>query len=78
VPFTERSDIVSCEVVKQADGLLVELTLSSCYDFVDQSCDLVLNHLSMMQKQRYVLLYCYSHIRTICWPLNLIQNSIIS
>ncbi|KAE7998749.1 hypothetical protein FH972_003260 [Carpinus fangiana] len=36
----------------RADGLLVELTLSSCYDFVEQSCDFVLNHLSMMQKQR--------------------------
>ncbi|KAG6658479.1 uncharacterized protein LOC122308294 [Carya illinoinensis] len=37
---------------QRADGLLVELMLSSCYDFVEQSCDLVLKHLSIMQKQR--------------------------
>ncbi|KAF7819826.1 IST1-like protein [Senna tora] len=34
----------------RAEGLLVELTLSSCYDFVEQSCDFVLKHLSVMQK----------------------------
>ncbi|XP_028804978.1 uncharacterized protein LOC114759911 [Neltuma alba] len=34
----------------RAEGLLAELTLSSCYDFVEQSCDFVLKHLSVMQK----------------------------
>lgn len=52
-PFTQKSVTVSCEVVKQAGGLLVELTLSLCYDFVEQSCDFILKHLSIMQKQRY-------------------------
>lgn len=46
-----------CEVVNQADGLLVELLLSSCYDFVEQSCDSVLKNLLIMQKQRYGLLF---------------------
>ncbi|XP_023516086.1 uncharacterized protein LOC111780056 [Cucurbita pepo subsp. pepo] len=36
----------------RAEGLLVELTISSCYDFVEQSCDTVLKHLPIMQKQR--------------------------
>ncbi|KAJ7969621.1 IST1 like [Quillaja saponaria] len=36
----------------RAAGLQAELTLSSCYDFVEQSCDFVLKHLSVMQKQR--------------------------
>ncbi|KAG5134393.1 hypothetical protein JHK82_025581 [Glycine max] len=34
----------------RAEGLFVELTLSSCYDFVDQSCDFVLKHLPVLQK----------------------------
>ncbi|CAJ1951801.1 unnamed protein product [Sphenostylis stenocarpa] len=34
----------------RAEGLFVELTLSSCYDFVEQSCDFVLKHLSVLQK----------------------------
>ncbi|XP_041006804.1 uncharacterized protein LOC121251591 [Juglans microcarpa x Juglans regia] len=37
---------------QRADGLLVELMLSLCHDFVEQSCDLVLKHLSIMQKKR--------------------------
>ncbi|XP_038879120.1 uncharacterized protein LOC120071123 [Benincasa hispida] len=36
----------------RAEGLLVELSISSCYDFVEQSCDTVLQHLPVMQKQR--------------------------
>ncbi|KAG7021843.1 IST1-like protein [Cucurbita argyrosperma subsp. argyrosperma] len=36
----------------RAEGLLVELTIFSCYDFVEQSCDTVLKHLPIMQKQR--------------------------
>lgn len=36
----------------RAEGLLVELTISSCYDFVEHSCDTVLKHLPVMQKQR--------------------------
>lgn len=43
---------LSCELVKQADGLLVELTVSSCYDFIEQSCEFVLKHLPAMQKLR--------------------------
>ncbi|KAK8470515.1 hypothetical protein PHAVU_004G163100 [Phaseolus vulgaris] len=34
----------------RAEGLFVELTLSSCYDFVELSCDFVLKHLSVLQK----------------------------
>ncbi|TKY44646.1 IST protein [Spatholobus suberectus] len=34
----------------RAEGLFAELTLSSCYDFVEQSCDFVLKHLSVLQK----------------------------
>lgn len=41
-----------CNVVKQADGLLAELNVSYCYDFVEQSCDFVLKHLSVLQKVR--------------------------
>ncbi|EEF48272.1 conserved hypothetical protein [Ricinus communis] len=37
----------------RADGLLAELTLSSCYDFVEKSGDFVLKHLSIMQKIRH-------------------------
>ncbi|CAK9329366.1 unnamed protein product [Citrullus colocynthis] len=36
----------------RAEGLLVELSISSCYDFVEHSCDTVLQHLPIMQKQR--------------------------
>ncbi|KAK9269705.1 hypothetical protein L1049_001483 [Liquidambar formosana] len=35
----------------RAEGLLAELILSSCYDFVEQSCEFILKHLSVMQKQ---------------------------
>ncbi|XP_045822532.1 uncharacterized protein LOC123915454 [Trifolium pratense] len=34
----------------RAEGLLVELILSSCYGFVEKSCELVLKHLTVMQK----------------------------
>jgi len=43
----------TCGVFIQAEGLFVELTLSSCYDFVEQSCEFVLKHLSVLQKVRY-------------------------
>ncbi|KAA8540420.1 hypothetical protein F0562_024661 [Nyssa sinensis] len=36
----------------RAEGLVVELNLSSCYDFVEQFCGSISNHLSMMNKQR--------------------------
>ncbi|XP_060668684.1 uncharacterized protein LOC107431867 isoform X2 [Ziziphus jujuba] len=36
----------------RAEGLLVELIYSSCYDFVERCCDLVVKHLSIMQKLR--------------------------
>lgn len=35
----------------RVEGLLKELMLSWCYDFVEQSCDCILKHLSIMQKQ---------------------------
>ncbi|KAK3210737.1 hypothetical protein Dsin_015443 [Dipteronia sinensis] len=36
----------------RAEGLLAELNVSYCYDFVEQCCNFVLKHLSIMQKQR--------------------------
>ncbi|KAL9224497.1 hypothetical protein vseg_000523 [Gypsophila vaccaria] len=36
----------------RADGLIAELILSSCYDFVDHVCEIVLKHLSILQKLR--------------------------
>lgn len=44
--------LVNCSN-QQAEGLMVELTLSSCYDFVEQLCEFVLKHLSVLQKLRY-------------------------
>ncbi|XP_030530013.1 uncharacterized protein LOC115740629 [Rhodamnia argentea] len=35
----------------RAEGLLVELTLSSCYDFVELCCEFLLKHMSTIQKQ---------------------------
>lgn len=40
-------------MVLQAEGLIAELTLTSCYDFVEWTCDYVLKHLSVLQKLRY-------------------------
>uniref|UniRef100_A0A6N2KR33 IST1-like protein n=1 Tax=Salix viminalis TaxID=40686 RepID=A0A6N2KR33_SALVM len=37
----------------RAEGLLAELNQLSCYDFVEQFCDFVLKHLSVMQKLRH-------------------------
>ncbi|KAJ9183970.1 hypothetical protein P3X46_007762 [Hevea brasiliensis] len=37
----------------RAEGLLAELALSSCYDFVEKSCDFVSKHLSVMQRMRH-------------------------
>ncbi|GAU43453.1 hypothetical protein TSUD_140900 [Trifolium subterraneum] len=34
----------------RAEGLIAELTLTSCYDFVEWTCDFVLKHLSVLQK----------------------------
>ncbi|XP_043724804.1 uncharacterized protein LOC122671571 isoform X2 [Telopea speciosissima] len=36
----------------RAEGLLVELNLSSCYDLVEQFCLCILKQISVMQKQR--------------------------
>ncbi|XP_054785549.1 uncharacterized protein LOC129292068 [Prosopis cineraria] len=33
----------------RADGLVVERTMSSCYDFIEQSCDFVMKRLPVMQ-----------------------------
>ncbi|KAF8407037.1 hypothetical protein HHK36_006162 [Tetracentron sinense] len=37
---------------RRAEELLVELKLSSCYDFIEQYCGCILKQLSVMQKQR--------------------------
>lgn len=42
-----------CNVMKQADGLLAELNVLFCYDFVEQCCDFVYKSLSVMQRLRY-------------------------
>ncbi|XP_045789152.1 uncharacterized protein LOC123884169 [Trifolium pratense] len=34
----------------RAEGLIGELTLTACYDFVEWTCDFVLKHLSVLQK----------------------------
>ncbi|KAI9128764.1 hypothetical protein K1719_000247 [Acacia pycnantha] len=34
----------------RADALMVERTVLSCYDFMEQSCDFVMKHLPVMQK----------------------------
>ncbi|XP_004512970.1 uncharacterized protein [Cicer arietinum] len=34
----------------RAEGLIAELTLTSCYDFVEWACEFVLKHLSVLQK----------------------------
>ncbi|KAF6176314.1 hypothetical protein GIB67_011103 [Kingdonia uniflora] len=36
----------------RAEGLIIELNLSSCYDSVEQFCGCIPRHLSVMQKQR--------------------------
>ncbi|KAF5748596.1 hypothetical protein HS088_TW04G00554 [Tripterygium wilfordii] len=35
----------------RAEGLINELTLTSCYGFIERCCDIVSQHLSIMQKQ---------------------------
>ncbi|GAB4850189.1 hypothetical protein Ancab_029483 [Ancistrocladus abbreviatus] len=35
----------------RAEGLCVELNLSSCYDYVDECCSCILENLNLMQKQ---------------------------
>ncbi|GAV82136.1 Ist1 domain-containing protein [Cephalotus follicularis] len=36
----------------RVDGLIAELCVLACYDFVEHCCDFVLKHLHVMQKQR--------------------------
>ncbi|GMQ08660.1 hypothetical protein CsSME_00052286 [Camellia sinensis var. sinensis] len=36
----------------RSEGFLVELNMSACYDFIEQFCGCILNHLSLMNKQR--------------------------
>ncbi|XP_077237914.1 uncharacterized protein LOC143879421 [Tasmannia lanceolata] len=36
----------------KTEGLLIEMNLSSCYDLIEQFCGCILEHLSIMQKQR--------------------------
>ncbi|CAN4086779.1 unnamed protein product [Withania somnifera] len=41
----------------RAEGLLVELNLSRCYDFLEQYSEYITNNLSVMYKQRYVFFF---------------------
>lgn len=36
----------------RAEGLIAELILSSCYDFIDHVCEIILKHLPVLQKLR--------------------------
>lgn len=36
----------------RTDGLISELILSSCYDFIDHVCEIILKHLPVLQKLR--------------------------
>ncbi|KAJ8442397.1 hypothetical protein Cgig2_018653 [Carnegiea gigantea] len=36
----------------RAEGLIAELILSSCYDFIDHVCEIILKHLLVLQKLR--------------------------
>lgn len=49
-------------MVKQAEGLLVELNISSCYDFVEQCIMCISAQLSSMENQRFVCHATYSGI----------------
>lgn len=51
------SKFLKYKILIQAEGLLAELDQLSCYDFVEQFCDFVLKHLSVMQKLRYAWLF---------------------
>ncbi|KAF8400778.1 hypothetical protein HHK36_014080 [Tetracentron sinense] len=48
----DTNAVLLCLVVQQAQGLIIELNHSSCYDFVEQFCGCISKHLSIMQKQR--------------------------
>lgn len=62
--------------MKQADGLLAELNVSFCYDFVEQCCDFVYKSLSVMQRLRYEMecLRCYYCTVLDCLASNLIYS----
>ncbi|GAB4842013.1 hypothetical protein Ancab_011972 [Ancistrocladus abbreviatus] len=47
-----QSKISALKVTKEAEGLYVELNLSSCYDYVDECCVCISENLKVMQKQR--------------------------
>ncbi|KAE8656965.1 hypothetical protein F3Y22_tig00116997pilonHSYRG00706 [Hibiscus syriacus] len=36
----------------RVEGLMVEQKRTSCYDFMEQFCDCIVKHISVMQKQR--------------------------
>ncbi|KAI4350865.1 hypothetical protein L6164_005272 [Bauhinia variegata] len=44
------ADGLEINAYKRAEGLISELTMSSCYDFIEQLCDFVSKHLSVLQK----------------------------
>lgn len=54
IHYWEPSFSVPCQ--NQAEGLCAELNQISCYDFIDQFCGCILDHLSAMQKERYIKL----------------------
>lgn len=49
----------------RAEGFLVELNLSSCYEFVEQSCGCISDHLSVMSKQRECPEECRDAVSTL-------------
>ncbi|KAL8129655.1 hypothetical protein V2J09_018810 [Rumex salicifolius] len=44
------ADGLEINAIGRAEGLIVELCLTSCYDFIDHICEILLKHLSAMQK----------------------------
>ncbi|MED6120705.1 hypothetical protein PIB30_023470 [Stylosanthes scabra] len=49
------ANLLEDNAYNRAEGLIAELTMSSCYDFIEQSCDFVLKHLSVLQKLSFVM-----------------------
>ncbi|XP_055819737.1 uncharacterized protein LOC129888755 isoform X2 [Solanum dulcamara] len=49
----------------RADGLLIELNISSCYDFLEQYCLHILSHLVTMSKQRECPEECREAVSTL-------------
>lgn len=43
--------------LKQIDALISEINQSSCYEMIEQFCDLILNQLPSLRKKRYFQLF---------------------